>query len=246
MAGMEALGLDLDFITRVGAGQRSGFVLLAALLLAFLFARTSARLVRSNVSWFPGNVQTAGGLHIHHMVWGILALLIAGFLQFALNPGEPWIEVLAVLFGIGAGLTLDEFALWLRLEDVYWSQEGRESVDAVVIALVFGGLVMFGLSPFDIKGAGSWTAVVVVALADAALCVVAVLKGKLITGVVGVFVPPVALVGAVRLAKPGSHWARRRYAGDAAKSERALARRRKREGLRTRVRDLVTGAPDAP
>lgn len=243
---MAALDLDLDFTTRVGAGQRAGFVLLAALLLSFVFARTSARLVRGNVRWFPGNVQTSGGLHIHHMVWGILALLVAGFLQFALDPGSPWIELLAALFGVGAGLTLDEFALWLRLEDVYWSQEGRQSVDAVVIALVLGGLVAFGLSPFDIEGAGSWTAVVVVAFADAALCLVTILKGKLVTGVVGVFVPPVALVGAVRLAKPRSWWARRFYGARPQRGARALARHRKREGLRTRVRDLVAGAPDSP
>ena len=57
--------------------------------------------------------------------------------------------MLAVLFGAGAALTLDEFALWLHLEDVYWSREGRSSVDAVLIALVVGALLLLGANPFD-------------------------------------------------------------------------------------------------
>ena len=66
-----------------------------------------------------------GGLHIHHLVFGIVLMMLAGFLGFALQPGSPWIEIFAGLFGIGMGLTLDEFALWLYLDDVYWSDEGR-------------------------------------------------------------------------------------------------------------------------
>src|SRR3954447_2012728 len=109
-------------------GQRAGFLLLTGFLASWLFIRTSARMIRAQVSWWPGNVETSGGLHIHHLVWGILLLMIAGFLGFALQPPNAWMDVLAVLFGIGMGLTLDEFALWLHLEDVYWSDEGRQSV----------------------------------------------------------------------------------------------------------------------
>ena len=58
--------------------------------------------------------------------------------------------MLAAAFGIGAGLTLDEFALWVRLEDVYWSQEGRISLDAVVVATLLGGMIVLGLAPFDL------------------------------------------------------------------------------------------------
>ena len=65
-----------------------------------------------------------GGLHIHHLVFGIVLMMVAGFLGFAIQPDSPWLEILAGLFGIGVGLTLDEFALWLYLEDVYWSEEG--------------------------------------------------------------------------------------------------------------------------
>lgn len=240
---MAAIDLGFDVAYETGVGQRSGFVALAALLAAFLFIRTSARMIRAGVSWWPGNVETKSGLHIHHLVWGILAMMVAGFLEFALAPGEPWVYVLAALFGIGAGLTLDEFALWLRLKDVYWSQEGRESVDAVVVAVVFGGLVLVGLSPFDIEGVDSWPALAVVGSVNLVLVAVTVLKGKLVTGIVGVFVAPVALVGAIRLAKPGSPWAHRRYADDPRKRERAIARHGKRADLRARVRDAIAGAP---
>ena len=82
------------------------------------------------VPWWPGSVKT-GGVHIHHLVFGIVLLMLAGFLDFAFQPDSPWLEILAVAFGIGAGLTLDEFALWLHLEDVYWAEEGRRSVDAI-------------------------------------------------------------------------------------------------------------------
>ena len=126
--------------------QRDGFVLLAAFLLSFLFIRTSARLMRSpKVPWWPGSVTTGGGLHIHHLVWGIVLVLLSGFLRFSLDPKSPWGEILAAAFGIGMGFTLDEFALWVRLEDVYWSSEGRSSLDAVVVATVIGALVLTAL-----------------------------------------------------------------------------------------------------
>src|SRR4051812_26867790 len=102
-----------------------------AFLVTFLFIRTSARLMRSpKVPWWPGSVTT-GDLHIHHLVFGIIIMIVSGFLNFAVDPVSPWQEILAILFGVGAGLTLDEFALFLHLEDVYWAEQGRRSVDAV-------------------------------------------------------------------------------------------------------------------
>ena len=65
-----------------------------------------------------------GGVHIHHQVWGLLFMLAAGILSFAFEMSTPWLQMLAVVFGIGAALVLDEFALWLHLDDVYWSPEG--------------------------------------------------------------------------------------------------------------------------
>ena len=106
-------GLEIDLGQREfleSDGQRAGLILLGSLLLSFGFIRLSTRMIRAEVSWWPGNV-TPGGLHIHHLVFGIVLLLLSGFINFALDPDSPWIEILAALFGIGAGLTLDEFAL---------------------------------------------------------------------------------------------------------------------------------------
>ena len=85
-----------------------------------------------------GNIVTSGGLHIHHFVWGILILLLVGFLGITLwsERLHPW---LATAFGIGAALVVDEFALWLNLRDVYWLREGRSSIDlAIVVAALLG------------------------------------------------------------------------------------------------------------
>src|ERR671910_3330265 len=105
----------------VDQGREPEFLFLVAFLVTFGFIRTSAHLIRAQVSWWPGNVSV-GGTHIHHLVWGILLLLIAGYVGVAVQPDSPWHEIVTVLFGIGAGLTLDEFALWLELKDVYWSE----------------------------------------------------------------------------------------------------------------------------
>lgn len=89
------------------------------------------------------------GFHLHHLVWGILLLLGVGYLwlmQIGTGVAEKsrWPSRLtAVFYGLGAALTLDEFALWLRLQDVYWAREGRESVDAVVL---FGTLLSLSLA----------------------------------------------------------------------------------------------------
>src|SRR5579885_3197082 len=127
-------------------GQRTGFVLLAAFLVSFVFIRTSARMSRSQrFPWWPGSVKTGSGLHLHHLVWGIVLMMVAGFVNFAWAPESPLSEILAGLFGVGVGFTLDEFALWIYLRDVYWAEEGRTSFDAVVIATVFAGLILVGV-----------------------------------------------------------------------------------------------------
>lgn len=88
------------------------------------------------------------GRHIHHLVWGILLLLTIDFSWLIqLGTGSPssslWgSRLTSMLFGVAAALTLDEFALWLNLRDVYWEREGRESIEAL---LLFGGLLAVGL-----------------------------------------------------------------------------------------------------
>ncbi|HWG07804.1 MAG TPA: hypothetical protein VN672_02235 [Solirubrobacteraceae bacterium] len=228
-------------------GQRSGFVLLGAFLLAFLFIRTSARMIRSpKFSWWPGSVKTSSGLHLHHLVWGICLMMSSGFLNFALAPESPWSEVLAAAFGIGAGLTLDEFALWVHLEDVYWSEQGRISLDAVVVATLLGGLIVLGLAPFDLSEQGGSIGSIVVAVAfDVALAALAIFKGKPLLGLIGVFIPIVSLVGAIRLATPNSPWARKRYRPGSRKMEAASARWARVRKRRRWLGDAIGGTPSA-
>jgi hypothetical protein len=226
-----------------GQGERAGLIVLGSMLLSFGFIRTSARLMRSpKVPWWPGSVET-GGLHVHHLVFGIVLMLLAGFV-LALQPESPWFEIVAALFGIGAGLTLDEYALWLHLEDVYWSEQGRRSVDAVIVAVLIGGLVMMGFLPFS-TDSGAPTIVLSVLLA-LALSAVAVMKGKLFLGVAGMLLPLVSLVAAIRLAKPGSPWARRRYPAGGRKLARATERYARHERRYRRFQDRLAGAPSRP
>src|SRR5215217_7628031 len=186
---------------------------LVGFLVAFAFIRMSTRLMRSpRVSWWPGSVST-GGVHLHHLVFGIFLMLIGGTLGFALTDESPWVQLSALAFGIGGGLTFDEFALWVYLDDVYWKEEGRKSIDATFVAVVFIGIVLLGASPVTVDS--STTALFAVSLfaglIELAACGVAFGKGRFAHGYVGLIFWPLALWGACRLAKPGSPWARRFY-----------------------------------
>ncbi len=204
-------------------GRDAAFLVLLTFLVSFLFIRTSARMIRAQVSWWPGNVETSSGLHLHHLVWGISLMTIAGFLAFALAPpSDPWYQIAAIAFGIGAGLTFDEFALWVHLQDVYWSEQGRVSLDAVVMVSTFMLLVVLGTKPFGLEGGESPGIAVVGVAIVLVLCVVTFMKGRIALGALSVFIPVFGLWGASRLGKPGSPWGRRRYTGS--KLERAHER----------------------
>jgi hypothetical protein len=233
------------------ATQSSVFFVFVAFLVSFLFIRASTRLMRSpKVPWWPGSIKT-GGLHIHHLVFGIVLMLIGGTAGFALTDESPWVQLSAVAFGIGAGLTFDEFALWLHLEDVYWAEEGRQSVDASVIAIVFVGMVMAGVVPVTVDSGSA--AVVIASLIAAAielgLTIIAFVKRRFAHGYVGLFIWPIALWGALRLAKPDSPWANRFYGErnptKQARSEARYADRRI-DRAKDRFRDLIGGQPTAP
>jgi hypothetical protein len=212
----------------VDTGRQAEFLFFVAFLITFGFIRTSAHLIRAQVSWWPGNVSV-GGTHIHHLVWGILLLLIAGYVGITIAPASPWHEILAILFGVGTGLTLDEFALWLNLKDVYWSQQGRRSIDAVIVAATLTGMVLVGYTAwvdvattvedavFAIVG-GFGVFAILLALVNLA-------KEKFGVALVGLFFPPVGLVGALRLGRPHSIWARVLY------GEQKKARARERFGV---------------
>lgn len=242
--GLGALTVYTDRL--VEPGREAAGLLLLGLLACFAFIRMSTRLQRSpRVTWWPGSVKTSSGIHVHHLVFGIVILLVVGFLSFALDPASPWREILAILFGIGAALTLDEFALWLYLEDVYWSERGRLSVDAVVLAALFAALFLVAL-PFDVDDSAPFAVAVGLAILNVAVCSIVFLKGKFVLGLIGLFFPLVGDIAAIRLARPGSPWARWRYAGNERKAARASARERTWSARRTRWRDLVGGAPDGP
>jgi hypothetical protein len=129
-----------------GGRRERMFLASLSFFVAFFVVRAITHAIRAGRGPFH-NVET-GGLHLHHMVWGIWVLLLVGYLWLMqIGTGVPssslWgSRLTALVFGIGAALTLDEFALWLRLEDVYWAREGRESIDAV---LLFGSLLSAGL-----------------------------------------------------------------------------------------------------
>jgi hypothetical protein len=188
-------------------GKETHFLILLAFVCSFGFIRTSAHMIRAQVSWWPGNVETKGGTHIHHLVWGILLLLSMGYLGISTDVNSPWFELVAVGFGIGMGLTMDEFALWLNLQDVYWSDKGRQSIDAVVVTttlLVIAVLgVEFWVAVWDavlllggMDDSHAWVAIPI-QLLGVALAVVCFRKGRKMTGIVGLFVPLVALIGAL-------------------------------------------------
>jgi hypothetical protein len=213
--------------------------IVAAFLITFVLTRVYTRLARSR-NWGSGH---AGDIHVHHMVVGIVFILVSGWAALALDPGTPWTFVLGIFFGVGAALTLDEFALWLYLKDVYWMEEGRASIDAVILAFMLGTVVALGITPVGIDdSAGADILAVSIALAVIA-SVISILKGKFYMGLIGLFIPVIAYVGAIRLARPRSIWARWRYTGNPRKMAKALSRDVKRDARKTRVRDVLGGTP---
>ena len=227
-------------------GRQHAFVCLAALLITFLLIRTSARMTRA-FTWWPGGVETEDGLHLHHFVWGIFLMLGAGFVGLGVHLKEPWSGIVAALFGVGAGLTLDEFALWTRLEDVYWSPQGRSSLEAVAIVGAVGALVVIGIQPFELERTESAVTVTLAIGLSLLVAVVAFLKGRILPGAVGLFMLPVGLFAAARLAHPRSPWARRFYPAGSRRLARAERRfddpERAGARLRRGLANLVGGRP---
>ena len=232
----------------VDHGRQFIFLVFVGFIGSFAFIRLSARLMRSpRVPWWPGSVVSESGVHLHHLVWGIVAMMGSGVISFALLNTGWWYEVCAVVFGIGMGLTIDEFALWIHLDDVYWSREGRSSIDASLIAAAFMGLILVGgfslhvdaPSPYDVLG----TAFAVAAIL--ALSIICFLKQRVFHGAIGLLVIPFAIYGAARIGKPRSPWARRFYGErrprKQAKAEQRFRPDRRTEHLKERVRDAIGG-----
>jgi len=226
----------------VDTGREPHFLFFVSFLLTFGFIRTSAHMIRAQVKWWPGNVKV-GGTHIHHLVWGILLLLVCGYIAVALAPQSPWREVVAVFFGVGTGLTLDEFALWLNLKDVYWEKEGRASIDAVVIAAAVSGLLLISLRGWiDVttQVENAIQAVVgSIGLLGVILALINAAKEKFGMAVWSILVPVAGIPSTCRLAKPNSVWAKLFYReGKKERSEERFAGSRG-EPFWKRGRELV-------
>jgi hypothetical protein len=245
----DTVALFSGFGDRMAAsGRVPVLLLLLAFMITFFLTRLYTRLARIR-GWGSGSFGE--GIHLHHMVVGILMTLMSGLLEIALRPDGYGQSLVAIAFGVGAALTLDEFALWLYLRDVYWSEEGRSSIDATVVGVLLAALLLVGTSPFGLDGAREPSAVVFGMIAfNTLVALVTFFKGKLVLGLLGVFVPVVGIVAALRLAKPRSLWAKWLYRSDGHKLARAHARfdavDTRLQRLRKRFDDLVGGAPNWP
>ncbi len=207
----------------VDSGRLAAFLFFVFLLGTFGFIRMSTHMIRAQVSWWPGNVSV-GGTHIHHLVWGICAMMIFGYVGVVHQPDSPWREIVTIFFAIGMGLTLDEFALWVDLKDVYWTKEGRKSVDAMIVAGCIAGMLLVGLSAWaklaDDVGDTVFATVGAVGVVGIVLALVCAAKEKFWMALASLLVWPIGAVGAIRLAKPHSLWARRFYRDERLKDSR--------------------------
>jgi len=251
----------------IGRGRLPLLCCLIAFILTFFVTRTSVRLIRRRTStgrpprwWEPRNIHI-GSKHVHHVVVGVVMVMISGITLVALsvNGTEPEFTAIAIVFGIGAALVLDEYALILHLSDVYWEEDGRTSVDAVFAAVAVGGLLVLGLHPLmffislwhDTTHSVPLRAGVVFAMVlTLPLAVLVVLKGKVWTGLIGMFFVPLLVIGAIRLSRPQAPWARWLYMSRLDKMARALQRERtlRRPVVRAKlwVQYTIAGTPRRP
>jgi hypothetical protein len=235
----------------IAAGKLPLMLCFVSFVVTFVSTRAITRLIRDGRG--PFRNVTADGTHIHHSVPGIILLMIGAFTAIG-GPGTMgWLSFSAIAVGIGTSLVLDEFALILHLQDVYWSGEGQLSVEAVSLVAACLGLALVGFSPVRVADVDSTefsvriSATGVLAI-DGCLALLCVLKGKYRSGLFGLFLPPVGLIGGVRLARPNSIWARRRYRGQ--KLERATRRAadfdRRWKPVQVDWEDFIGGRPSQP
>ncbi|TXS45200.1 hypothetical protein EAO75_20085 [Streptomyces sp. uw30] len=224
---------------------------LTAFVVTFLVTRLITRMIRAGKGPFR-NIET-GAVHIHHVVPGIVLTIIGGFCAVAGGQRGFGSAAAAVIFGVGAGLVMDEFALILHLDDVYWTEDGRKSVEVVVLTAALVGLLLLGFAPFGVNDLNADETqnrgtVLTTIGGNFLLALIALFKGKFRMALFGVIIPFVALFGAVRLARPGSPWAKRFY--------RRRPRARAKAQLRSyhhdkrwlvpsrKLQDWIGGAPD--
>jgi hypothetical protein len=236
----------------IDAGKLPLMLCFVAFVVTFLITRMITRLIRDGKGPFHNQV-TGSGTHLHHSVPGLILLIIGAFTAVGAPEALGWRAFAGIAVGIGVSLVLDEFALILHLQDVYWSGEGQLSVQAVSLTAGCVGLALVGFSPFGVDDVNdlelSWRlSTSGLLLVDGALALVCVLKGKYRSALFGVFIAPLALVGALRLARPSSTWARKRYHGKrlAKATRRAAAFDHRWNHYLIDWEDFVGGTPSQP
>lgn len=228
------------------AGKEPLLLLLISFLLSFGLTRLYTRLARRH-GWGSSRV---GDTHLHHMVPGLVLVLVSGVIGFSAYSNPAFVDIAAIAFGAGSALVLDEFALVFHLEDVYWEDEGRQSVVAAVLGAAVIVLMLVVTAPSGLRSDTFSDRSRIVALVylggNALFALVCLLKGKPFVGLAAIFAPFVGLVGATRLAHARSPWAHVFY--DEAKLERARSRFTRCLGqrIRNRVVGVLGGFPHRP
>ncbi|MFE6618326.1 hypothetical protein ACFZBP_27570 [Streptomyces sp. NPDC008086] len=235
----------------VEPGKLPLLLALTAFVITFLVTRVITRMIRAGKGPFR-NIET-GSVHIHHVVPGILLTVIGGFCAVASGQRGFGSAVAAVVFGIGAGLVLDEFALILHLDDVYWTEAGRKSVEVVVLTAALAGLFLLGYAPFGVNDLSddelqNRGTVLSTIAGNFFVALIALFKGKARMAIFGVVIPFVALFGAIRLARPVSPWAKRFYRRRPRARAKAWLRAYHHDkrwlGPSRKLQDWIGGAPD--
>ena len=227
--------------------REPAFVMLLSFIITFVVARGYTRLARIK-GWGSASF---GGVHTHHMVFGLVVGFSSGALMFAFTPEPGFFQlVLAALFGMGASLVLDEFALIFHLEDVYWENEGRKSVDAVVLGFSLGLLFLMQITPFGTNLNESGWFLFAAIVINLPIVLIAAVKGKIYFAIIGVFIPVISLIGALRLAEPDSIWSREFYKQDSKKLKSSIKRyagyEKRWRNRKERLWDIIGGKTGRP
>jgi hypothetical protein len=222
--------------------------MLLAFIITFICTRGYTRLARI----YGWGSASFGGVHAHHLVFGMVVAFAASAAVFGFTPDTTggWFLLLAALFGGGAALVLDEFALIFHLEDVYWEKQGRKSIDAVVLGIAFGCLFLLHATPLGAGDNATGWYLVSIICTNLLFVLIAATKGKVYFAIFGVFIPVLSIVGAMRLAEPDSLWAKKRYS----KKPKKLQRSRKRYArygaryshIKEKAWDIIGGKPGRP
>lgn len=215
----------------VAPGRQPVFLSFVAFLVTLIATRAIVRMIRAGKGPF-GNVST-GDVHVHHVVPGIVLMGIGGLIGLSASGAGMLKNLAGILFGMGCALVLDEFALILHLDDVYWEKEGRLSIEATSLALIIMLMAVTVAAPNNQElppeldtPATQWAAAGLFVLFWVFPVGVTLLKGKLFTAAIAIAGIGIvfAWVGAIRVAKPGSPWARARYAPEGKKMAKAQRR----------------------